>query len=101
MQLGARWAVGHAPHRGVPPELHATIAATEAEFPAGKSWTLTWLEGRPRCALEDLVLVGLDAGGAITITRSGAAGSEGSSPTGAEHSRAGEDDEDDDDDWLS
>lgn len=98
MQLGARWAVGDAPHRGVPPELHATIAAVEAEFPAGRSWTLTWLEGRPRCAFEDLAIVGLDAEGAITITRSGAAGSGASSQVGPDLSLPGDDD---DDDWLS
>ncbi|WP_240422988.1 Fe-S oxidoreductase [Leucobacter sp. wl10] len=60
MQLGARWAAGSPPHRGVPPELHRAIAEQEAAHPEAGSWTLTWLEGRPRCALDDLVIVTLE-----------------------------------------
>ena len=29
MQLGSRWRVGDPPHRGVPPQLHAAIAAQD------------------------------------------------------------------------
>ncbi|WP_125099217.1 Fe-S oxidoreductase [Leucobacter chromiireducens] len=65
MQLGARWRVGEPPHRGVPPELHDAIAAAEAAHPGSASWTLTWLEGRPRCALDELLVVTLDAGGSV------------------------------------
>ena len=83
MQLGARWRVGDAPHRGVPPELHAVIAEQEALHPEAGSWTLTWLEGRPRCALDGLVLVTLDG----VETLRGASDGEPSA--------------DEDDDWLS
>lgn len=57
MQLGARWRVGEPPHRSVPAELHAEVARQEAAHPEASSWTLTWLEGKPRCALDDLVVV--------------------------------------------
>lgn len=80
MQLGARWAAGSAPHRGVPEALHAEIAAQEARHPDEHSWTLTWLEGRPRCALGDAVVVALDASGGIEVEDEGGA--------------------DEDDDWL-
>lgn len=63
MQLGARWSLGAPPHQSVPPVLHAAIAAAEAEHPDAGSWTLTWLEGRPRCALDDVALVTLTATG--------------------------------------
>lgn len=52
MQLGARWQAGQPPHRGVPAELHGIIAELESAHPGAQSWTLTWLEGRPRCALQ-------------------------------------------------
>ena len=81
MQLGARWRVGEPPHRGVPPELHDAIAAQEAAHPAASAWTLTWLEGRPQCALDDLVL--------MTQT-----------PTGETVVRPLAADDDDEDDWL-
>lgn len=79
MQLGARWRTGDPPHRSVPAALHPLIAQQEAEHPGAHSWTLTFLEGRPRCELDHLVVVGLDAAGvAKVLTES----------------------EDDDDDWL-
>ncbi len=77
MQLGARWRAGDAPHRSVPESLHAAIAAAEAERPGAGSWTLTWLEGRPICTLDDVVTLQLAADEAIP------------------------DEEGDDDDWLS
>ncbi len=91
MQLGARWSVGTPPHRSVPASLHEAIAEQEAAHPEARSWTLTWLEGRPRCALEDLVIVGLDTDGAVTTMASGTAAADRDVP--------GADDEDDD--WLS
>ncbi len=102
MQLGARWRVGATPHRGVPRELYSEIQAQEAAFPAAESWTLTWLEGRPRCALDAFVVVGLDAAGGVTVTRPAV---EAASPlqangTGAATAVASADG-DDDDDWLS
>lgn len=53
MQLGARWRVGDPPHRSVPAELHALIAEHERAHPDADAWTLTWLEGGPRLALDD------------------------------------------------
>lgn len=80
MQLGARWRVGEPPHRSVPSALHGAIAAQEATHPGAVSWTLTWLEGRPRCALDDVALVTSDLDGrAILVTESN----------------------EDDDDWLN
>lgn len=90
MQLGARWRVGDAPHRGVPPALHAAIAEAEAAHPGAAAWTLTWLEGRPRCALDEVLVLSLDPrGGAVVEPAAGVAGDF----TGAA--------DDDDDDWLS
>ena len=68
MQLGVRWRVGDPPHPSVPRELHETIAEQEARHPSAHAWTLTWLEGRPRCALDELVLVELDPTGASRVT---------------------------------
>jgi hypothetical protein len=92
MQLGARWRGGDPPHRSVPPALHATIAAQQAEHPEASSWTLTWLEGRPRCALEHAVIVTLDAAGRPLVL-------DGADPA-SDRASASEDDEDEDDDWL-
>ncbi|MBC9935337.1 MULTISPECIES: Fe-S oxidoreductase [unclassified Leucobacter] len=64
MQLGARWTVGAPPHRSVPAVLHEVIVEVEAE--AGRpnaSWTLTWLEGRPRLSLEGELRLTLDGSG--------------------------------------
>ncbi|PII81496.1 Fe-S oxidoreductase [Leucobacter sp. OLJS4] len=81
MQLGTRWQVGQPPHASVPSALLPLIAAAEQQHPEASAWTLTWLEGRPRCALDDLLLVTLD---------------------GTESLGAVEDAHDeDDDDWLS
>lgn len=65
MQLGARWQVGQTPHRSVPETLHSGIAREEAAHPTAVAWTLTWLEGRPRCALDDLLVLSLDADGTV------------------------------------
>lgn len=67
MQLGVRWRAGDAPHRSVPETLHAEIAAQEALHPEAESWTLTWLEGRPRCALDVVVTVTLTASSEILV----------------------------------
>lgn len=58
MRLGVRWRAGEPPHRSVPAELHAAIAEQELAHPEAESWTLTWLEGEPRCALDDIVVLG-------------------------------------------
>lgn len=83
MQLGARWMVGAQPHASVPAELYAEIARQEQLYPDADSWTLTWLEGRPRAALDDRVIVGVSAEGRIVVTPLG-----GPIPS------------DDDDEWL-
>ena len=88
MQLGARWRVGDPPHRSVPLSLHEAIAAREDAHPGAVSWTLTWLEGRPRCALDDLEIVTLDETGLPVLLTAD-----------QEHSLSGTDA--DDDDWLN
>lgn len=91
MQLGARWKVGDPPHPGVPAALHAAISETENASAAGASWTLTWLEGRPRVELLDA------AGTPVAELR---LGPDGSIEGGAEWDAAGGGADDDDDDWL-
>lgn len=98
MQLGARWRVGDAPHRGVPDTLHAAIAESERLHPSGTAWTLTWLEGRPRVELcdeagERLDDVRIDAAGRVTRSTIHA-------PLDDDNDAAGESGADDDDDWL-
>lgn len=95
MQLGARWQAGDAPHHSVPELLHGTIAAREADNPNAGSWTLTWLEGRPVCTLDDLVVVKLGLGGEIVVTLRA---TNGDAPAA---SIRGEMSEDDDDNWLT
>ncbi|MFV0435135.1 MAG: Fe-S oxidoreductase [Leucobacter sp.] len=98
MQLGVRWRAGDTPHRSVPPALHAAIAEQESAWPDGAFWTLTWLEGRPRCELDDLVLVTLTAAGEVAVeseAETGVSGTTGSAGSGQALA------DDDDDDWLS
>ena len=83
MRLGVRWTAGAAPHESVPVVLHDAIAAQEAEHPEASAWTLTWLEGRARCELDDLVRVAQAADGSVSVVQLGDAP-----------------DEADDDDWL-
>ncbi|MEJ6489192.1 Fe-S oxidoreductase [Leucobacter sp. USCH14] len=102
MRLGARWQTGAPPHRSVPEELHAAIAEQEALHPAAQSWTLTWLEGRPRCVLDDVAFVALDVVGRV---RTGpvrhdeevADAARGRDAVGGDAPAA----DDDDDEWLS
>lgn len=100
MQLGARWNVGDAPHRSVPPTLHSLIEQQERAHPEARSWTLTWLEGRPRCALDDLALVTLDASGVAVVLSTGAGGADNAAAAGRSIA-PGAIPPDDDDDWLS
>ncbi len=114
MQLGARWRVGDPPHRGVPEALHGTIAEQEAQHPTAGAWTLTWLEGRPVCELDDVAFVTLDVVGRVrtgplregdgaasahaapSVPYDRAAAPAAGGPAGAD----GDSDDDDDDDWL-
>lgn len=103
MQLGARWRTGDAPHRGVPEALHAAIAESEGEHPAGSAWTLTWLESRPRVELFDaegerLDDLRVDASGQVSRRKIYPADSADETSDSAENS--GDDSGDDDDDWL-
>lgn len=98
MQLGSRWQAGRTPHAGVPELLHAAISHAEDECPSGHSWTLTWLEGRPRVELLDadanlLRDIGVTAQGEITVHAHSAA----SHPADVSAETA---DDEDDDDWL-
>lgn len=93
MQLGARWAAGSPPHRSVPTRVHGAIAEQEAAHPGADSWTLTWLEGRPRCELTGtgsapVVRVTVDAAGHVVIES-------------ADSSGAASDAAETDDDWLT
>ncbi|MEB4616034.1 Fe-S oxidoreductase [Leucobacter sp. M11] len=102
MRVGSRWPVGGTPPAGLPAALLAAIAAEEA--PEGESWTLTWLEGRPRVALgREGVELAVTSDG--TISRHGGA----AVPTAPEigdtegpgsGSWAGSEHDTDDDDWL-
>lgn len=53
MQIGVRWRAGHDPHPRVPRELATVCAQLDHEQPCEGSWTLTWLEGLPRCERSD------------------------------------------------
>ena len=125
MQLGSRWRVGDPPHAAVPELLRPAIAAAEAALTdadptagtdpvsgadsaaaTGASWTLTWLEGRPRVELLDATAtvradLSIDATGAVRAAPVGlpAGSADSSAPEGANTVAAL--DEDDDDDWLS
>lgn len=96
MQLGARWRAGETPHRGVPELLHPAIASAETAHASGASWTLTWLEGRPRVELfcsdgEVLADLRVDAQGFVT---------ESAVRAGDRSGDARPLDDEDDDDWL-
>lgn len=95
MRLGARWRVGEPPHPGVPAELHAAIAEQERAHTGSTAWTLTWLEGRPRCELD------ADASGAGVLVTLSASGEVTATPRVAASADPGDGIVDDDDDWLS
>lgn len=86
MRLGVRWNSGTPPHSSVPELLLEAVEAQEKLFPLGQAWTLTWLEGRAHCQLDDLVRVEERASGTVTVTE-----------LMTSHDSV---DDDDDDDWL-
>ncbi|WP_449277341.1 Fe-S oxidoreductase [Leucobacter sp. GX24907] len=97
MRLGVRWGVGSAPHPSVPEALHGAIDEAEQSHPTARSWTLTWLEGRPRCELgvgelDKPVLVSLDADGAVRLS---------DEPNAGLPQADGAPADDEDDDWLT
>ncbi|UOE45158.1 hypothetical protein [Agromyces larvae] len=59
MQLGTRWSFGAEPPASVPAAIRPAISAAEARRTdgAGRTWTLTWLEGRPIAELDDGTVV--------------------------------------------
>jgi hypothetical protein len=67
MQLGARWMVGDPPHPSVPAVLYDAIDEQVRMHPTAHSWTLTWLEGRPRCQLDHLVIITLDQNSVVQV----------------------------------
>lgn len=86
MQIGVRWPAGETPHGQVPDVLRETIAHVDATSAAtNASWTLTWLEGRPRCERSDGFLVTLSSTNTVEMQQPGT-----TSPY----------DDDEDDDWL-
>lgn len=93
MRLGARWNVGQPPHPSVPEQLHAVIKEQEAAHPVSSSWTLTWLEGRPRCELDIGLVVTVSAEGRIDVMQRAVSSPEADIGIG--------EDDTDDDDWLS
>lgn len=115
MQMGARWRAGETPHRGVPPLLYPAIAEAEASFASAltphSSWTLTFLENRARCALDDILTVMVTASGGVATAlhhdERAVLGTDAAKAGAAEGSGSGagagvfEDEDDDDDDWLS
>lgn len=100
MQMGARWQVGTAPHRSAPAGLRAVIADQERRFPNADSWTLTWLEGRPRATLDDLVEVSFDRHGSAVVRELGTAPGAGTASE-SQPAAGATPDADDDDDWLN
>lgn len=90
MQLGARWAVGDPPHRSVPAAMHALIVELEQRHPSASAWTLTWLEGLPRVALDDVLVLTVNRQGETQVLAAPAPGAPG------EIAELG----DDDDRWL-
>ena len=100
MQMGARWQHGSVPHRSVPSALQAAIAEQELRFSDADSWTLTWLEGRPRVALDDRVELLIDPLGAVVVRE--LSNADDTDPAAGPH--VGVDAAsavDDDDDWLN
>lgn len=74
MQLGTRWTFAQTPPSRLTQPVLDAIAAVEAEIRAlsvdasSWRWTLTFLEGRPICELDDGTLVELNADGSVSIT---------------------------------
>lgn len=104
MRVGSRWPVGGTPPAGLPAPLLDAVRAEEAQLPqdgdSAESWTLTWLEGRPRLALGRAgVELWVDSAGSVRRSPS----APGGAVTAADGSLAANPEqlpEDDDDDWL-
>ncbi len=74
MQLGTRWTLGTTPPSRLSGPILAGIVAVEAEIAqlsvdaSTWRWTLTWLEGRPVCELDDGTIITVDPAGSVTVT---------------------------------
>jgi len=74
MQLGTRWTFGTPTPARLTGPIVDGIASVEAQIRQLKvdasswRWTVTWLEGRPVCELDDGTLVTVDANGVVTVT---------------------------------
>ena len=74
MQLGTRWLFGTNPPERIPSDVKAAISSVEDDVRSVGTdaeswrWTLTWLENRPVCELDDGTLVTVDANGIIAVT---------------------------------
>ncbi|NBX22740.1 MAG: hypothetical protein EBR52_01225 [Microbacteriaceae bacterium] len=74
MQLGTRWTFGTPTPARLTGPIVDGIASVEAQIRQLKvdasswRWTVTWLEGRPVCELDDGTLVTIDANGVVTVT---------------------------------
>ena len=74
MQLGTRWTFGTPTPARLTGPIVDGIASVEAQIRQLKvdasswRWTVTWLEGRPLCELDDGTLVTVDANGVVTVT---------------------------------
>jgi hypothetical protein len=66
IQLGTRWPVGDETPSRLPQVVSDAVADVEAGLAeagtdtSGWNWTLTWLEGKPVCELDDGTLVEYD-----------------------------------------
>ena len=74
MQLGTRWTFGTTPPARLPESIVEAISKVESDINAlsvdasAWRWTVTYLEGRPICELDDGTLVELNSAGVVTIT---------------------------------
>lgn len=75
MQLGTRWTFGTTPPARLTGAILDGIESVESEIGALEvdasswRWTLTWLEGRPVCELDDGTLVTVDASDVVRISQ--------------------------------
>lgn len=71
MQLGTRWSVGTTPPANLPQPVLDEIVAVEGEIAhldtATWRWTLTWLEGKPVCELDDGTVIRFDGEHAAVV----------------------------------
>jgi hypothetical protein len=71
MQLGTRWSVGATPPANLPEAVLAAVAGVEKELSGTDTtqwrWTLTWLEGKPVCELDDGTVIRYDGEHAAVI----------------------------------